>query len=109
MDIKRAREMLTILADGVNPLTGEILPDNDSCNQVEIVRALHAVLNTLDQYSKSEKKLPANAGIPWSAQEDSALLDQYNKGLTVAELAAEHKRSKGAIRSRLTRLVIENK
>ena len=38
MDIVRAIEMLSILADGVNPITGEILPDSDSCNQVEVVR-----------------------------------------------------------------------
>ena len=36
MDILRAKELLAALADGVNPFTGEILPDDDSCNQAEI-------------------------------------------------------------------------
>ena len=44
MDIKRAIELLKGLADGVNPLTGEVLSPQDSCNQVEIVRALHCVI-----------------------------------------------------------------
>ena len=44
MDICHAKELLTVLADGINPLTGEVLPSSDSCNQVEVVRALHAVL-----------------------------------------------------------------
>ena len=30
MDIIRAKELLTMLADGVNPLTGEVLSDEDS-------------------------------------------------------------------------------
>ena len=29
MDIQRAKELLTLLADGVNPVTGEILPEDD--------------------------------------------------------------------------------
>ena len=28
MDIQRAKELLEVLADGVDPLTGEVLPDN---------------------------------------------------------------------------------
>lgn len=39
MDILRAKEIVEILADGVNPMTGEILSEGDSCNQAEVVRA----------------------------------------------------------------------
>ena len=45
MDIERAKELLSALADGVNPLTGEVLSRSDSCNQVEIFRALQTVLH----------------------------------------------------------------
>lgn len=48
MDLERAKELLWSLADGVNPLTGEVLCNQDSCNQVEIVRALYSVLVALD-------------------------------------------------------------
>lgn len=41
MDVQRAKELLTVLADGVDPLTGEVLPDDHVCNKGEIVRALH--------------------------------------------------------------------
>ena len=41
MDIERAKELLSALADGVDPLTGEA-PDRDNvCNQPEITRELH--------------------------------------------------------------------
>ena len=39
MDVVRAKEILETLADGVNPMTGEILPEWDSCNQADVVRA----------------------------------------------------------------------
>ena len=33
MDIQRAKELLTVLADGVDPLTGEVLPDDHVCTK----------------------------------------------------------------------------
>lgn len=52
MDIEHAKELLATLSDGVNPLTGEVLAESDSCNQVEIVRALNTVLRFMDSHSK---------------------------------------------------------
>lgn len=43
MDIERAKEILRTLADGTDPLTGEVLSDDNVCNKVEVVRALHCV------------------------------------------------------------------
>ena len=45
MDIQRAKELLTALADGLDPLTGEVLPSDHVCNKGDIVRALHCVLD----------------------------------------------------------------
>ena len=61
MEINRAKELLTILADGINPVTRELLSDEDSCNQVEIVRAIHAVITVLDNKAPT-KKHRENAG-----------------------------------------------
>ena len=49
MDINRAKEILSALAEGVDPTTGEILPENSVCNKGEVVRALYAVLNACGQ------------------------------------------------------------
>ena len=101
MDIKRAIELLKGLADGVNPLTGEVLSPQDSCNQVEIVRALHCVI----EHSKAPaKQSPRNAGAPWSAEEDTMLLEEFVKGASVSELTEKHARTTGAITSRLSKL-----
>ena len=36
MDVHRAKELLTILADGVDPLTGEVLPEDHVLSLIHI-------------------------------------------------------------------------
>lgn len=55
MDTMRAKELLSRLADGIDPLTGELLPGDSVCNQAEIVRALHTALNALSSVVKKGK------------------------------------------------------
>ena len=59
MDLQRAKELLSGLADGVDPLTGEVLPEDHVCNKAEIIRAFHCVLKSLP--GKSSKR--ANLGM----------------------------------------------
>ena len=56
MDIERAKELLSALADGVNPFTGEVLDRDNVCNRPEIIRALHTVLYELDEAVKKAPK-----------------------------------------------------
>ena len=102
MDIIRAREILMALADGVNPMTGEVLPPEDSCNQADVVRALHTLLDAIP--SSKLKPQPLNAGKPWNEIEEVKLLDEFDSGMSVSTIAREHGRSKGAIESRLVAL-----
>ena len=53
MDVQRTKELLTILADGTDPLTGEVLPDDHVCNKGEIVRALNCARSTFSQAGKA--------------------------------------------------------
>ena len=71
MDIQRAKELLTALADGLDPLTGEVLPSDHVCNKGDIVRALHCVLEALPRGQK--KPLPANNGKPWTEKAPLAM------------------------------------
>lgn len=105
MDITRAKKIVEILADGVNPMTGEVLSDSDSCNQVEVVRALHTVLKALDTpQQKSRKPKAENAGKPWTESDDRTLCEMYYAGYSNRELCEHFKRSSGAIDSRLVKL-----
>ena len=105
MDIERAKALLGALADGVNPITGEVLPEDDSCNQVEIVRALNTVLRFIEgQPQKVTKALPENAGKPWTKEAEEVLCRMYDSGSTRKEICDYFKRSSGAITSRLVKL-----
>ena len=102
MDIYRAREIIEGLADGVNPLTGEVLPLEDSCNQPDVVRALHAILSAIPE--KPQKVQPENAGKPWTNEDDRILTAMYDEGKTRKEICEYFNRSTGGIASRLVRL-----
>lgn len=52
MDIARAKELLSALADGIDPFTGELLPQNHVFNQHEMIRAFHEVLNVIPSPKK---------------------------------------------------------
>ena len=89
----------------LQPLTGEVLPENDSCNQVEIVRALNTVLRYLDnQPQKATKPSPDNAGKPWTVEDEETLSRMFDQGCTKKEICSYFKRSPGAIAARLVKL-----
>lgn len=102
MDVARAKELLSVLADGIDPFTGEILPQDHICNRPEMIRAFHAVLSAIPPSKKNH--LPHNAGKPWTQAEEEKLLGEFDSGMTTIAIAKAHGRSKGAIESRLVAL-----
>lgn len=46
---------------------------------------------------------PESAGQPWTAEEDAQLWAEYDAGMRIADIARQHRRSRGAITSRLVR------
>lgn len=103
MDINRAKEILSALAEGVDPTTGEVLPEDSIYNKVDIIRAMYTILNCLET-STPKKELPQNAGKPWSTEDDERLKVCFESGMTKKELCTEFKRTTGSITSRLARL-----
>lgn len=105
MDIQRAKSILEVLEDGINPVTGEILPMNDSCNQVEVVRALHTVLKEFkEEKPKQKNQQVENAGKSWSKEEEENLCRMFDEGSSQGEIARQLKRTRGAIKARLVAL-----
>lgn len=102
MDLARAKELLSGLADGINPLTGELLPDDSVCNQAEIVRAFNTVLAAIP--ASKAKSLPQNAGKPWTPDDDEKLSNMYDAGSSKKDICAYFKRTNGAIAARLVRI-----
>ena len=105
MDIERAKELLKSLAEGIDPLTGEVLPKDHVCNQSEMIRALYFVLGELDgAKTKPAKAQPENAGKPWTPDDDAHLCQMFDDGATRRGMREYFKRSGGAIEARLVRL-----
>ena len=102
MELKQAKALLTELADGVDPLTGECLPADSVCNRPEIIRALHCVL--WHTSGKRKHPSPPNAGKPWTEEDEAALMQMFDTGSTIAEISAQFQRTNGAIVRRLERL-----
>lgn len=105
MDLKRAKDLLECLADGINPITDEVLAAEDSCNQIEIVRALNLVLRQLDNQAKIlDRGLSDNTGRPWTKEDEIALCCMFDAGCSKLEICKHFRRSVGAIAARLVKL-----
>ena len=102
MDINRATELLLALADGIDPITGNRLPDESVYNNPEIIRAIHCLLRQLQ--ARTDSAAAVNAGRSWHADEERQLREEYDAGLSVDEIARRHGRSPGAIEARLSEL-----
>lgn len=115
MDIIQAKEIVEMLADGIDPVTGEALPPNSRYNNPMIIRALFTVLRSVRMPAKTSKKSieerqedninngrPKNGVLPWSEKERNEVESLFKQGKTIDELVSYFERTKGAITSELT-------
>ena len=107
MEIERAKEILMILSDGVDPITGEIFPEESPYHHPDVIRALMTSVYHLEQIQRREKRkrnLPDNAGKRWTADEINSLMDDFEQGLSVKELSGKFQRTRTSIHSKLLQL-----
>ncbi len=124
MDPFLARTMVESLSKGINPLTGCVLPQTDSCSREEIQEALlevlaHCSIESSEQYLvriKEEKALVRKgkreysakryprAGDSWTFEEERKLLYLHRNGCNIYQIANTLKRTPGAIADRLKKL-----
>ncbi len=104
MNTDKALEIIRALADGVDPYTGEEYPADSPYQNPQTVRALFMATQALERTKKADDKLrkpPDNAGKSWDDEEDRRLIKAFDSGQTTKQLAEEHQRTEGSIRSRL--------
>ncbi len=116
MELQAARRIIDTLAQGIHPVTGEVLPEDSPYNAPPVIRALFAVSQALEgeppqpvaatqiARAKARREAPANAGKPWHPQEDQKLDAAFATGLDVKQMAVELGRTPFAVTSRLVKL-----
>jgi catalase (peroxidase I) len=107
MQEQRARQILQSLVQGLDPFNGEELPPGTVLQQADVLRALLAGVAALEQLAARatrRSQLPQNIGRSWSAAEQSSLIDAFQSGEPLDEIASRHGRTLRAIEARLEKL-----
>ncbi len=112
---------LKLLANGVNPETGEVLGKLSLTNKPEVIRMLFLLADELDgahQHNTEKKKLtpeerrqkniaegrPARSHFPWSDEEKAKLQEEFKKTENIVHLSQLFERSRLAIAVQLKNL-----
>jgi len=115
MEMQAARQIIDTLAQGVHPVTGEVMPDDSPYNAPPVIRALVAASRALegkrsapaartDRTERVARVQPSNQGKPWSPEDDARLEAAYAAGADLKLVAQELGRSHFGIESRLVKL-----
>jgi catalase (peroxidase I) len=107
MQERRARQILQALVQGVDPFDGEELPAGTVLQQADVLRALLAGVAALEQdaaRASRRAQLPRNIGRTWSAQEQAELIEAFDAGDPLADIAEKHGRTLRAIEARLEKI-----
>lgn len=114
MELTEARSIIRTLAQGVDPLTGEVFAADCPYNHPRIIRALFTVydharatrgsIGPVERRQRNlERGLPGNAGLPWSDEDRAKVASGFGDGQTIEVLAAQLERTRSAIQSELIR------
>ena len=107
MELQIAREILNVLAQGIHPVSGEVMPADSPYNEPPVIRALFTVSQALEHCeapAKPRREMPANAGKTWSGEEDDRLLAAFDGGQEIKQIALDLGRSRVAVEARLVKL-----
>jgi hypothetical protein len=113
MELQAARQIIDTLAQGVHPVTGEVMPEDSPYNAPPVIRALVAASRALEEKPKPKaadrtervaRVQPGNQGKPWSAEDDARLEAAYVAGTDLKLVAQELGRSPFGVESRLVKL-----
>ena len=107
MQLEAALPIVRALADGINPVTGELYPDQSPYAEPRALRALYSAVDLMQKEIDREKRrerLPANFGKPWTEEEDRVLTAAFDSGLVLRDIAHKHARTLSSIRLRLEKL-----
>lgn len=117
MNAKDAYTLLETLMDGVNPITGEQLPEDHVCQEPAVLRALHKALVALrncddlpaDDTALINRNGKLNAGRPWTQKDLDWLKQLHEVGASMDEMCHLLQRRKRGIERQLAYLGLTDK
>jgi hypothetical protein len=117
MQLGEAIAAIDSLANGIDPVTGQPLPNPGPYHHPHVIRALFTVLSHLREKGAMPdgpnaeaampnvaRNLPERVGKPWTPAEDEQLIAEFHAAVEFRDMAKMHGRTRGAIVSRLTKL-----
>jgi hypothetical protein len=117
MQLGEAISAIESLANGIDPVTGQPLPEPGPYHHPHVIRALFTVLEQARRASEGHASTRQTAGSlagasglcervgkPWTPAEDEQLIAEFHAAVEFREMAKLHGRTRGAIVSRLTKL-----
>ena len=110
MTTDRATEILRCMANGIDPITGEILEEDHLCNSPEVVRALCTAIHSMSGANDADtsravrKNGKLNAGRPWTDADLDALKRMYQDGDSMACICEKLQRRERGVLKQLERL-----
>ncbi len=111
MTNEQAKDILQMLLDGVDPITGEVLADDHVCNQPEVIRAFHTAITALTRDYNSSYPIrqngKLNAGRPWTDADRAQLKKLFCAGASIESICYKLQRRKRGVEKQLDRLVRE--
>ncbi|MGB5159538.1 MAG: hypothetical protein WBP10_05070 [Thermoanaerobaculia bacterium] len=111
MQEREVVEVLSALASGAHPITGEVFEEDSPYNHPRVIRALFGsieliesrtgrVKKTLEEINRQQGR-PLRSNMRWSEEEDRRLIELLEEGVLTGEIASQFERTRGAIHSRL--------
>lgn len=114
MDVVKAHSIVSALANGVNPTTGEVFPSDSPYQSPAIIRALFIASRMMAtnlalpaqpakavERARSPRSAGSNVGKAWSPEDDQLLLEEFAAGRSPSELAKLLSRTLAGIEARL--------
>lgn len=118
MNAKDAYTLLETLLDGIDPITGDMLPEEHVCQEPAVLRALHRALaalqNDMEKAANAEfttdaerKSRYPRAGKPWTEEDDETLLEMWKRGESTHRIAKALQRSSYAVYRRMEQFCMD--
>lgn len=108
MNDAQALEIVSALASGMDPDRDAPVEAPSILLNANVIRALYVAVRALEATTRSKARRdransPTNKGKPWTEAEEYKLLEGFDAGQSVAQLAQAHSRTPAGIQARLER------